>query len=288
MDKPSRDGSSQDCWTTSTKNLDPHYSSGPLNHWFYLAAEGSGAKTINGVAYNSPTCNGSTVTGAGRDNVAKVWYRTLSTKLTSGSTYANAREGAIASAKELYGASSVTCAAVEKAFSAISVPAGSETCGGSTPPPSGSNLLLNPGFESGAVNWTGTSGPITNNTGRPARTGSWKMWLGGNGSTSSETEQQSVSIPSTATSATLSFWIRIDTAESGSTAYDTAKVQVVNGSTTSTLATYSNVNANSTYVQKSFDVTAYKGKTISVKFLMNEDSTLQTSFVVDDTAVSVS
>ncbi len=97
-----------------------------------------------------------------------------------------------------------------------------------------------------------------------------------------------MSIPSTATSATLSFWIRIDTAESGSTAYDTAKVQVVNGSTTSTLATYSNVNANSTYVQKSFDVTAYKGKTISVKFLMNEDSTLQTSFVVDDTAVSVS
>ena len=287
MDKPSKDGSSQDCWTTNTKNLDPHYSSGPLNHWFFLASEGSGARTINGVSYNSPTCDGSSVTGAGRDNVAKVWYRTLSTKLTSGSTYANAREGAIASAKELYGASSATCTAVEKAFNAIAVPAGSETCGGSTPPPSGTNLLLNPGFESGAVNWTGTSGPITNNTGRPARTGSWKMWLGGNGTTATETEQQSVSIPSTATSATLSFWIRIDTSESGSTAYDTAKVQVVDGSTTSTLATYSNVNANSTYVQKSFDVTAYKGKTIAVKFLMNEDSSLQTSFVVDDTALTV-
>jgi hypothetical protein len=177
---------------------------------------------------------------------------------------------------------------VEKAFSAISVPAGAETCGGSTPPPSGSNLLLNPGFESGAVNWTGTSGPITSNTGRPARTGSWKMWLGGNATTTTETEQQSVTIPSTATSATLSFWIRIDTAESGSTAYDTAKIQVVDGATTSTLATYSNVNANSTYVQKSFDVTAYKGKTVSVKFLMNEDSSLQTSFVVDDTALTVS
>ena len=44
--------------------------------------------------------------------------------------------------------------------------------GGTTPPPTGGNLLLNPGFESGAVNWTGTSGPITSNTGRPARTGS--------------------------------------------------------------------------------------------------------------------
>ena len=116
MDKPSKDGASQDCWTTSTRNLDPHYSSGPLNHCFYLASEGSGAKTINGVSYNSPTCDGSTVTGAGRDAIAKVWYRTLSTKLTSGSTYASARNGAIASAKELYGATSATCTAVEKAF----------------------------------------------------------------------------------------------------------------------------------------------------------------------------
>jgi hypothetical protein len=289
MDKPSRDGSSQDCWTTNTKNLDPHYSSGPLNHWFYLASEGSGAKTINGVSYNSPTCNGSTMTGAGRDAVAKVWYRTLATKLTSGSTYASARNGAIASAKELYGATSATCTAVEKAFDAVSVPAGTESCGGgTTPPPSGGNLLLNPGFESGAVSWTGTSGPITSNTGRPARTGSWKMWLGGNGATTTETEQQSVTIPSTATSATLSFWLRTDTAESGSTAYDTMRVQVVDGATTSTLVTYSNVGTNATFTQKSFNVTAYKGKTISVKFLMNEDSSLQTSFVVDDTAVTVS
>ena len=46
-------------------------------------------------------------------------------------------------------------------------------------------------------------------------------------------------------------------------------------------------NANGTYVQKSFDLSAWKGRTVSVKFLMNEDYTLQTSFVVDDTAVTV-
>ncbi len=289
MDKPSKDGASQDCWTTGTKNLDPHYSSGPLNHWFYMASEGSGAKTINGVAYNSPTCGGApAVTGAGRTNIEKVWYRTLSTKLTSNSNYAAARNGAIASAKELFGATSATCTAVEKSFDAIAVPAGSETCGGTTPPPTGGNLLLNPGFESGAVNWTGTAGPITNNTGRPARTGSWKLWLGGNGSTSTETVSQSVAIPSSATAATLSFWMRSDTAESGSTAYDTMKVQVVDGSTTTTLATYSNVGTNATYTQKSFSLTAYKGKTVSVKFLLSEDSSLQTSFVVDDTALATS
>ena len=60
MDKPSKDGGSQDCWSNSLGSLDPHYSSGPLNHWFYLASEGSGAKTVNGVSYNSPTCDGST------------------------------------------------------------------------------------------------------------------------------------------------------------------------------------------------------------------------------------
>ena len=158
---------------------------------------------------------------------------------------------------------------------------------GTTPQP-GANLLQNPGFESGAVSWTGTTGPITNNTGRPARTGTWKAWLGGNGSTSTETVQQQVSVPATATSATLSFWLRTDTAESGSTAYDTMRVQVVDGTTTSTLATYSNVGTNATYTQKSFNVTAYKGKTISVKFLMNEDSSLQTSFVVDDTSLATS
>ena len=93
----------------------------------------------------------------------------------------------------------------------------------------------------------------------------------------------------TATAATLSFWIRIDTAESTSgSAYDTAQVQVVDGATTTTKATYSNLNATGSYVQKSFDLTAYRGRTISVKFLMNEDSSLQTSFVVDDTALNVS
>jgi len=290
MDKPSKDGRSPDCWSTNTKNLDPHYSSGALNHWFYMAAEGSGAKTINGVSYNSATCGGApAVTGAGRSNVEKVWYRTLSTKLTSGSTYAAARNGAIASAKELYGATSQTCKSVEASFNAISVPAGTEKCDGTTtPPPTGGNLLLNPGFESGAVNWTGTSGPITNNTGRPARTGSWKAWLGGNGSTSTETIQQSVAIPSTVTAATLSFWLRTDTAESGSTVYDTMRVQVVDGSTTTTLATYSNVGTNATYTQKSFNLTAYKGKTVTVKYVMSEDSSLQTSFVVDDTALATS
>ncbi len=128
MDKPSRDGRSADCWSKSVGRLDVHYSSGPLNHWYYLLSEGSGAKTVNGVAYNSPTCDGSTVTGVGHQVAEKIWYRTLSTKLVSSSNYASAREGAVASAKELYGRGSAQCLAVEKAFSAIAVKQGAQTC----------------------------------------------------------------------------------------------------------------------------------------------------------------
>jgi Zn-dependent metalloprotease len=287
MDKPSKDGASRDCWSSTLGSLDPHYSSGPLNHWFYLASEGSGAKVVNGVSYNSPTCNASSVTAVGRDVAARIWYRTLSTYLTSNSNYADARTGAIKSAKDLYGVASAQCAGIEASFSAIGVPAGAETCGTTAPPPTG-NLLLNPGFESGAVSWTGSAGTITNNAGRPAHAGTWKMWLGGNGVATTETGSQSVTIPSTATAPKLSYWIRTDTAESGTTAFDTMKVQVISAAVTSTLATYSNVGTNATYTLKTFDLTAYKGKTITVKFLMTEDSSLQTSFVVDDTAVTTS
>jgi len=138
MDKPSRDGHSRDCWSSTLGGLDPHFSSGPLNHWFYLASEGSGAKVINGVSYNSPTCNAATVAPIGREAAAKIWYRTLSTYLTSNSDYAAARDGAIRSARDLYGASSTQCTGVEASFSAIAVPAGAEACGAAdtTPIPS--------------------------------------------------------------------------------------------------------------------------------------------------------
>jgi aminopeptidase S len=157
------------------------------------------------------------------------------------------------------------------------------------PPPTGDNLLQNPGFESGAVDWTGTTGVITNSTSRPAHGGSYKAWLQGNGRTTTENLGQAVAIPSTATAAALSLWIRIDTAETTtSTVYDTVKVQIVDGSTATTLATYSNLNKNSSYVQKTLNVLAYKGKTVTVRFLGQEDSSLQTSFVIDDVAVTTS
>ena len=121
MDNPIADGSSPNCWSTGTQALDVHYSSGVGNHFFYLLAEGSGAKTIGGVAHNSPTCNGSTVTGIGRDAAAKIWYRALTVYMTSGTTYAQARTATLDAARDLYGAGSTQQGAVAAAWSAVSV-----------------------------------------------------------------------------------------------------------------------------------------------------------------------
>ena len=121
LDHPSLDGNSADCWSRTVGHLNVHYSSGVANHWYYLLSEGSGAKTINGIAYDSPTCDGSTVTGIGRDKAEKIWYRTLTTYLTSRSKYADARAGSIQAATDLYGAASTEVAAVTAAWSAVAV-----------------------------------------------------------------------------------------------------------------------------------------------------------------------
>ncbi|MDN5795613.1 MAG: M4 family metallopeptidase [Intrasporangium sp.] len=281
LDKPSKDGASKDCWSGSLGSLDPHYSSGPLNHWYFLASNGSGARTINGVGYNSPTCNGASVTGIGHEKVEKIWYRALSRYLTSSSDYAAARNASIKAAKDLYGTDSAECTAVAGAFSAISVAAGSETCGNTPPPPppSGDSWVTNGGFESGQTGWTGTSGPITDNAGRAAHSGSWKMWLGGNGRRATETEQQAFTVPSSAANPTLTYWIRIDTDEySTRYAYDTMKVSL-NGTN---VKSYSNLSANGSYAKVSVDLSGYKGTSVTLKFTMQEDRSFQTSFVVDD------
>ncbi|EFH30976.1 metalloendopeptidase griselysin [Streptomyces pristinaespiralis ATCC 25486] len=121
MDKPSKDGSSKDYWYSGIGNVDVHYSSGPANHWFYLLSEGSGAKTVNGVSYDSPTSDGLPVTGIGREKAALIWYKALTTKFNSRTDYAGARTGTLAVATELYGATSAEVKAVTDAWAGINV-----------------------------------------------------------------------------------------------------------------------------------------------------------------------
>ncbi|MFG2820394.1 M4 family metallopeptidase [Kitasatospora sp. NPDC048365] len=367
MDKPSKDGASADVWSSTVGNKDVHYSSGVANHFFYLLSEGSGAKVINGVSYNSPTQGNITVTGIGRDKAAAIWYRALTTYMTSTTNYAAARTATENAAKDLYGAGSAELNAVSTAWAGVNVGTaptntpsvtnpGSQTTkvntaaslqiqasGGTgaltysatglpaglsinastglisgTPTAVGTSsvtvtakdtanktgsttfnwtvndgtstctpaqLLGNAGFETGsAAPWTATSGVVDNSASQAAHGGSWKAWLNGYGSAHTDSASQTVTIP-TGCKATLSYWLHIDTAETTtSTQYDKLTV-TVNGTT---VATYSNLNKNTGYAQKTVDLSAYAGQTITLKFNGVEDSSLQTSFVIDDTAIQTS
>ena len=145
--------------------------------------------------------------------------------------------------------------------------------------------LGNPGFETGTASpWTATTDVINNSASEPAHSGSWDAWLDGYGITTTDTLSQSVTIPS-GCHASLTFYLHIDTAETTtSIAYD--KLTVKAGSTT--LATYSNLNHNTGYSQKTFSLSSYAGTTVTLTFTGTEDSQKQTSFVIDDTAVTLS
>jgi Zn-dependent metalloprotease len=117
MYRPSLDGRSPDCWSSTLASLDVHYSSGPANHFFYLLAEGSAPATLPA----SPTCNGASVGGIGRAKAEKIWFRALTVYMISSTNYAGARVATLKAAGDLYGATSAEYAAVAAAWSAVSV-----------------------------------------------------------------------------------------------------------------------------------------------------------------------
>lgn len=141
---------------------------------------------------------------------------------------------------------------------------------------------------------TSTSTPsrvINSSATEPAHSGSFDAWLDGHGTTTTDTLLQQVTIPSTSTSATLSFWLHIDTAETTTTSkFDNLTVQVRDstGAVLQTLATFSNLNAASGYQQFTFNLNAYIGKTVQIFFQGAEDFEKQTSFVIDDVSLQVS
>ena len=152
-------------------------------------------------------------------------------------------------------------------------------------------LIVNGGFEAATASpWVLTTGVLNTSTSEPPHSGVKDAWLDGYGTTHTDTADQTVTIPSTAVSATLTFWLHIDTAETTTTtAFDTLKIQVLNSSNTvlATLGTFSNLNKAAGYSQKSFSVLSFKGQTVKIRFIGTEDTSLQTSFVIDDVALNV-
>jgi len=282
--------------TLTLSNHDDNYSGDPTYTWYDdVAVNGGTPDTTPPTTSITAPANGATVSGtisvtaAASDNVGVVkveLYVDAALKSTSTSSPYSFSWNTTTVAN---GAHSL----VSKAYDAAGNVGTSATVTVTVSNTTGTQQLLgNPGFENGSntAPWTATSGVIDNSSSEPAHSGSWKAWLDGYGTTHTDTLQQTVAVPAGITTATLSFWLHIDTAETTTTtAYDTLTVQIRNsgGTVLATLATYSNLDHNTGYAQRSFDVSAYRGQTIQVYLVGSEDSSAQTSFVLDDFALNV-
>ena len=90
-----------------------HTNSGVQNFWFYLLSEGGLGTNDNG--------NGYAVDSLGIEKAAAIAYRNLNYYLTQSSNYADARNGALQAAEDLYGTCSYEVLQVGEAWYAVGV-----------------------------------------------------------------------------------------------------------------------------------------------------------------------
>ncbi|WP_030739727.1 M28 family peptidase [Streptomyces sp. NRRL S-31] len=127
MYNPGQVNNDPGCYSASIPQTEEHAAAGPLNHWFYLLAEGSNP---GGGKPSSPTCNNSTVSGVGIQHAGKIFYGAMLLK-TSGMTYKRYRTATLTTAKNLDAGCSLFNS-TKAAWDAISVSAqtGDPTCAG--------------------------------------------------------------------------------------------------------------------------------------------------------------
>lgn len=270
-------------YTGSADNGGVHINSGIGNHVFFLVAQG-GTNHRSGV----------TVTGIGPDAGGAIWYRALTSYMTSNTNFAGARTATLNAANAIYGAGSSQSTTVQTAWCA----AGVGTCPGPTPTPTptgtptptpGANLIVNGGFETSSSPWvfSGSGAFYCANCNYP-HGGTGYSYFGVNNNVTGQA-YQTVAIPTSASGA-LTFWLNITSSEGTTTAYDYLYVEVRNTSGTllQTIATYSNRNKVATagaYTQRSFSLAAYQGQTVRLQFRSTMDSSLTTTFRVDDVSL---
>ncbi|MGY5012283.1 M4 family metallopeptidase [Streptomyces sp. 900105755] len=123
LDHPSLDRleGTVDYWSPEVANAEVHAGSGVSSHAFYLLAEGSGRKKIGATTYDSPTYDGSTVTGIGRAKATAIFYRALTRYMVSSTDFHDARIATLKAAGDLYGESSVEYRTVDQAWAAVDV-----------------------------------------------------------------------------------------------------------------------------------------------------------------------
>ncbi|MEU2284115.1 M4 family metallopeptidase [Streptomyces sp. NPDC013178] len=132
LDKPSLDKleGAIDYWSPATYDAEVHAGSGVSSHAYYLLAEGSGRKTIRGVAYDSATYDGAPVKGIGRAKATAIFYRALTRYMVSSTDFHDARVATLKAAKDLYGAAGTEYRTVDRAWAAVNVTAANTPAGG--------------------------------------------------------------------------------------------------------------------------------------------------------------
>jgi hypothetical protein len=170
--------------------------------------------------------------------------------------------------------------------------------GPSTQPPSSSpapggglpgQLLQDPSFESGAAGpWAASRGVIDNSTTEPAHSGNWKAWFGGTGKAHTDRLSQSVSIPASAVTANLSFWLRITTERTTKTKDEDTLVITIKDEKGNELNIedqegdpYSNLDVMP-YTLVRYDMSRFIGHNVTLTFTVKEARGKNTSFLVDD------
>ena len=256
-----------------------HTNSSIQNHAYYLMAAG-GTNRVSGVA----------VTGIGTTDAAKIFYRGLTVYMTASTNFAGARTATLNAATDLFGSASTQYNTIATGWCAVGVGA----CPGGptptpTPTPGGSELISNGGFEGNVSPWVSSgTGAFYTNAGSYPHGGTGYIYFGVNNSVTGQS-YQTVSIPTTA-SGTMTFWLNVTSSETTTTTqFDKLFVEVRNtaGTLLTTLATYSNLNKGTAgvYSQKSFSLAAYKGQTVRVQFRSTMDSSITSTFRVDDVSV---
>ena len=259
-----------------------HSNSGISNKAFFLAVAG-GTHPQSGV----------TVTGIAANDAARIFYRGLTVYMTASTNFAGARTATLNAATDLFGSASTQYTTITNAWCAVGVGA---CAGAPTPTPTptptpggGAELLTNGGFEGSVSPWVSSgTGAFYTNAGSYPHGGTGYIYFGVNNSVSGQS-YQTVSIPAAASGA-FTFWLNVTSSETTTTTqYDKLFVEVRNtaGTLLSTVATYSNLNKTTAgnYSQKSFSLAAYKGQTVRVQFRSTMDSSITSTFRVDDASL---
>ncbi|MBS1797050.1 MAG: peptidase M4 family protein [Acidobacteria bacterium] len=263
-------------YTGTSDNGGVHINSGIGNKAFYLVAKG-GTHHLGG-----------SMTGIGADAAAAIWYKALTTYMTSSTNFAGARTATLNAAGALYGTTGAQYNAVAQAWCMVGVGACPGTGGGGGG--TGTERITNGGFETSVSPWvqSGTGALYVANGNYP-QAGTGYIYFGAANSVTGTTYQQ-ITIPA-GTAPTLSFYLNVSSAETTTTtAYDKMTVEVRNsaGTLLGTLGTFSNLNkvaAAGSYSQKTFSLAAYAGQTIRVQFSSTTDSSAITTFRVDTVSV---